>query len=75
MVVSDPRQHFAAPRDSADHEGKIGETSRKIGAALHEALPENRAPSSKKKSTEELGNPQVMLARRGASRLPRTPTR
>ena len=74
MVMPDPHQHFGALRDSADHEGKIGETSRKIGAALHEALPENRAPSSKKKSTEEeLGNPQIMFARRGASRLPRTP--
>ena len=69
MVGSDPRQHFAALRDSADHHSIGVETSRNIGAALHEALPENRAPSSKKKSTEEeLGNPQIMLARRGLSR-------
>ena len=53
MVVSDPRQHFAAPRDSADNDRVVLASSRKIAAALHEALPENRAPSSKKKSTEE----------------------
>ena len=74
MVMPDPHQHSGALRDSAGKDRVVLASSRKIAAALHEALPENRAPSSKKKSTEEeLGNPQIMLARRGASRLPRTP--
>jgi hypothetical protein len=74
MAMPDPHQHLGALRDSADNDRVVLASSRKIAAALHEALPKNRAFSSKKKSTEEeLGNPQIMLARRGASRLPRTP--
>jgi hypothetical protein len=74
MVGSDPRQHLGAPRDSAGKECIGVETSTSALGGRWLRTPENRAPSSKKKSTEEeLGNPQIMLARRGASGLPRTP--
>jgi len=74
MVGSDPRQHLGAPRDSAGKEGPVLDPSTSALGGRWLRTPENRAPSSKKKSTEEeLGNPQIMLARRGASRKPRTP--
>ena len=74
MVGSDPHQHFAALRDSAGKDGVGAGTSTSALGGRWLRTPENRAPSSKKKSTEEeLGNPQIMLARRGASGLPRTP--
>ena len=74
MVLSDPHQHFGALRDSAGKDRFVLASSTSALGGPWLRTPENRAPSSKKKSTEEeLGNPQIMLARRGASRKPRTP--
>jgi hypothetical protein len=72
--VLDARQHFRALWDSADHHSEGEATSTSALGGRWPRSPENRGPSSKKKSTEEeLRSPQIMLERCGASRLPRTP--
>jgi hypothetical protein len=53
MVGSDPRQHLGAPRDSAGKEGPVLDPSTSALGGRWLRTPENRAPSSKKKSTEE----------------------